>query len=99
MLADMLHSDVVDVFTLAPQSGQANSSLISPQVTSIDGATPVGEVSEEHTTKEHELAPRGMMYRSVRAAPSAGQIWNDLSKDPKSWEAAKAVMEGSGERG
>ena len=99
MIADLQHSDVVDVFTLAPQSGQANSSLISPQITSIDGATPTADVSEEHPTKEHEPALQEMTYRSVRAAPSAGHIWNDLSKDPKSWEAAKAVMEGSGERG
>ena len=99
MAADLQYSDVVDVFTLAPQSGQVNSSLISPQITSINGATPTTEVSEEHTTKEHEPAPQEMTYRSVRAAPSAGRIWNDLSKDPKSWEAAKAVMEGSGERG
>ena len=97
--ADLQHSDVVDVSTLAPQSGQANSSLISPQITSIGGATPTAKVSEEHTIKEHEPAPQEMTYRSVRAAPSAGRIWNDLSKDPKSWEAAKAVMEGSGERG
>lgn len=94
-----MSDDVVDVSTLAPQSGQANSSLMSPQITSTGGATPTAEVSEEHTTEEHEPAPQEMTYRSVRAAPSAGRIWNDLSKDPKNWEAAKAVMEGSGERG
>ena len=53
----------------------------------------------ENTTKKHEPAPQSMDYRSVRAAPSAGHIWRDLNKDPKAWEEAKAVMEGSGERG
>ena len=54
---------------------------------------------EENTTAKHEPAPQGAMYRSVRGAPSAGHIWRDLSGDPKNWEEAKAVMEGSGERG
>ena len=89
MIADKQNSDVVDVFTLVPHSGQANSSLIPPHATFNDGV--------EHTTKKHESAPQGMMYRSVRAAPSAGHIWRNLSEDPKSWEA-KAVMDGSGER-
>ena len=54
-------------------------------------------MDEEHTTKKHEPAPQEMIYRSVRAAPSAGHIWRNLSEDPKSWEA-KAVMDGSGDR-
>ena len=91
MIADKQNSDVVDVFTLMPHSGQANSSLIPPPTTSNDGK------DGEHTTKKHEPALQGMMYRSVRAAPSAGHIWRNLSEDPKSWEA-KAVMDGSGER-
>ena len=82
---------MVDVFTLVPHSGQANSSLIPPPTTSNDG------VDEENTTKKHEPEPQGMIYRSVRAAPSAGHIWRNLNEDPKSWEA-KAVMDGSGER-
>lgn len=59
----------------------------------------MAKLDEENTTTKHEPAPQGSMYRSVRAAPSAGLIWRDLSGDPKNWEEAKAVMEGSGERG
>lgn len=96
MVADVQHSDVVDVFTLTPQSGQANSNLTSSPTASADMGKP--RMNEEHTAKKHEPAPQGTMYRSVRAAPSAGHIWRDLNEDPKSWEVAKAVMEGSGER-
>lgn len=99
MTADLQCSDVVDVFTLTPQSGQADSTFTSPPTTSTDGVTPMAGMNEEQSTRMHEPAPQGMMYRSVRAAPSAGHIWNNLNKDPKNWEVAKAVMEGSGERG
>ncbi|KAL9132548.1 MAG: hypothetical protein Q9175_006274 [Cornicularia normoerica] len=94
-----MSDDVVDVFTLTPQSGQADSTFTSPPTTSTDGVTLMAGMNEEQSTKMHEPAPQGMMYRSVRAAPSAGHIWNNLNKDPKNWEVAKAVMEGSGERG
>ena len=97
--ADMQLSDVLDVITALPQSGQANSNLTSPPTTSADGATPMAQTGEVHTTKKIEPAAQGTMYRSVRADPAAGHIWRDLNGDPKSWEAAKAVMEGSGERG
>lgn len=56
------------------------------------------KMNEEHTTQKHAPAPQEMIYKSVRAPPSAGHIWRDLHKDSKSWEEAKAVMEGSGER-
>lgn len=92
--ADVTNSDVVDVFTLVPHSDQANNNLIPPPTTTNDRATPM---DEEHTIKKHEPAPKEMMYRSVRAAPSSGHIWRNLNEDPKSWEA-KAVMDGSGER-
>lgn len=59
----------------------------------------MAKLDEENTTTKHEPAPQESMYRSVRAAPSAGHIWRDLSGDPRNWEEAKAVMEGSGERG
>ncbi|KAF6239929.1 hypothetical protein HO173_001537 [Letharia columbiana] len=94
-----MSDDVVDVFTLTPQSGQPNSNLNSQPTTSTDEGTPTAKMHEEHTREKHEPAPQRMMYRSVRAAPSAGHIWRDLNEDPKSWEVAKAVMEGSGERG
>lgn len=92
--ANMQLSDVLDVFTALPQSGQANSTLTSPPTTSADGDTPMAKMNEERTTKKHELAAQGTMYRSVRATPSAGHIWRNLNEDPKSWEVAKAVMEG-----
>lgn len=97
--ADMQLSDVLDVFTALPQSGQVNSSLTSPPTTSTNSGKPMIKINEEHTTKKHEPAPQEMMYRSIRATPSASHIWRDLSEDPKSWEVAKAVMEGSGEKG
>ena len=53
----------------------------------------------ENTTTKQQSEPRKDMYRSVRAAPSAGHIWRDISGDPKNLEEAKAVMEGPGERG
>ncbi|KAL9068078.1 MAG: hypothetical protein Q9161_006431 [Pseudevernia consocians] len=93
-----MSDDVVDVFTLTPQSGRANISLTPPSTTSTDGGMPMIKTIEEHDTKKHEPTPRGTIYRSVRAAPAAGHIWRDLNEDPKSWEVAKAVMEGSGER-
>lgn len=89
-----MSDDVLDVFTALPQSGQANSTLTSPPTTSADGDTPMAKMNEERTTKKHELAAQGTMYRSVRATPSAGHIWRNLNEDPKSWEVAKAVMEG-----
>lgn len=98
-MADVQYSDVVDVFTLMPQSGQANSNLNSPPTTSSERGTPLASTNEEYATKKQEPTPQGKLYRSVRAAPSAGHIWRDLNGDPKSWEVAKAVMEGSGERG
>ena len=55
----------------------------------------MAKVDKEHTTKKPEPAFQGTMYRSVRATPSAGHIWRNLNEDPKSWEDAKAVMEGS----
>lgn len=94
-----MSDDVVDVFTLTAQSGQVNSSLTFPPNTSTDGVTPITKLNEEHTAKKHEATLQGKRYRSVRPAPSAGHIWRDLHQDPKSWEVAKAVMEGSGERG
>ena len=99
MVADFQYSDVVDVFTLTPRSGQGNGDLTTPPATSADGGAPLAELKEEHTIKTYKPEPQGMMYKTVRAAPSAGHIWRDLNKDPKSWEVAKAVMEGSGDRG
>lgn len=88
-------SDVLDVFTALPLTGQINSNLTSPATTSTDEGTPMAKVDKEHTTKKPEPAFQGTMYRSVRATPSAGHIWRNLNEDPKSWEDAKAVMEGS----
>lgn len=91
-MAEIQYSDVVDVFTLTPQSGQATASLTSPPTTSTNGDMQMAKIDEEHTMRKHEPAPQGTMYKSVRAAPSAGHIWRDLNEDPKSWEVAKAVM-------
>ena len=98
-IADRHISEVLDVFTSLPQSRQAESNLNASPATSTDGDTSSPKFTEENTTKKREPAPQGTIYRSVRAAPSAGHIWRDLSGDPKNWEEAKAVMEGSGERG
>ena len=95
----MQTSDVLDVFTSLPQSSHSNSNLNSPSATSTDKGMQMAKLDEENTTRKHEPAPQAVMYRNVRAAPSAGHIWRDLSGDPKKWEEAKAVMEGSGERG
>lgn len=97
-LADMQLSDVLDVFTALPQSGQANGNFTSPPTTAADEGTPMASRNDAHTTKKQEPTPQGMMYRSVRTAPSAGHIWKDLNEDPKTLEVAKAVMEGSSER-
>ena len=97
--SDMQTSDVLDVFTSLPQLAQSNSNFTSPPATPIDKDTPMAKTNEKNTTKMHEPESQWAMYRSVRPAPSAGHIWRDLSRDPKSLEEAKAVMEGSGERG
>ena len=98
-IPDMQTSDILDVFTSLPQSSHSNSNLNSPSATSTDKGMQMARLYEENTTVKREPAPQDMKYRTVRAAPSAGRIWRDLSGDPKKWEEAKAVMEGSGERG
>ena len=98
IIADTQISEVLDVFTSLPQSAQANSHISSPAAISPDEGTLMVKIDEENTTK-HEPVSQRSVYRSVRAAPSAGHIWRDLSGDPQNWEEAKAVMEGSGERG
>ena len=93
-------SEVLDVFTSLPQSGQANNNLTSPPATSADERTRIAKSSAESTpTKKRQPAPQEMKYKSIRAAPSGGHIWRDLSGDLKSLEEVKAVMEGPGERG
>lgn len=99
MRADMQSSNVLDVFTSLPQSGQANSNLTSPPATSIDEDTTMAKINEDNAMKKHEPESPWTTYKSVRVVPSAVHVWRDLRKDPKKMEEAKAAMEGSGERG
>ena len=98
VIADTQISEVLDVFTSLPQSAQANSHINSPAAVSPNEGTLMVKIDEENNAKNEPVSQRSV-YRSVRAAPSAGHIWRDVSGDPQNWEEAKAVMEGSGERG
>ena len=88
-------SDVVDVFTIMPSRGQANSEPTSSQHAEIEGDQPTSTTTtpmiERPNTEDHEPAPQEMIYKIVKRNQK-GRIASAFDKDGDNWEAAKAVM-------